>query len=183
MEVYARYSGEKVMLTALSLDEESVLKYYQWMNEEEILPWLGRQTQVTTLEWEREWAKQRAEQKDGEAYFSIYTKEDKVLIGTCRMKIAGKCNANLGICIGSKEHRDSGYGTEAMTLLAKFAFEEWGVHRCTLSLADNNPRALRCYTKVGFKEWGREHEVVFYGGKWHDCIHMEMLSSDWFGKE
>lgn len=183
MDVYARYSGERVMLTALSLDEESLKLYYKWMNEEEILPWLGRQTKVITMEEERQWAVERAKQKADEAYFSIYTREDKILIGTCRMKIAGKSNANLGIRIGNKDYRGKGYGTETMGLLTKFCFEEWGVHRCMLSLADDNQRAWKCYTKVGFKEWGREHEVVFYRGRWHDCVHMEMLASEWFSRD
>jgi RimJ/RimL family protein N-acetyltransferase len=48
-----------------------------------------------------------------------------------------------------------GYGTDAIRNLLHFAFETLGFRRVLLDVADNNPRARRCYERLGFSEIGR----------------------------
>lgn len=171
-----RYRGNKINLCALRADDEAVLEYTKWMNDEAILQWIGRQARFATFEAEKEWAEQRS--KEDKPNFNIVTREGK-LIGNCGISMRGR-TATLGICIGDVDSRNKGYGTETIALLVRFAFEEMNAHRVALALDGDNMRAHRCYEKAGFIECGREHEVSFWGGRYHDHIRMEILEDTYW---
>ena len=85
----------------------------------------------------------------------------------------------LGIYIGEADGRNKGYGTEAIKMLVKFAFTELNAHRVTLNVVADNVRAVKCYTKAGFTQNGVAHDEVYYNGKFHDLISMEILRDNW----
>ena len=64
-------------------------------------------------------------------------------------------DAYLAIGIGERDLWGKGYGTDAMREILRFAFEELNLHRVTLTVFEYNPRAIRTYEKVGFREEGR----------------------------
>ena len=169
-----RIKGENIDLCAVRQDEKAIEKYTEWMNDEEILLWIGRNDKNATFLSEKEWA----ENKKETLCYNITTKNG-TLIGNCDIGLRGR-NANFGICIGDKDERNKGYGTEAIKMLIKYSFEELNVHRCHLTLNGDNIRAHKCYLKAGFKDCGREHEVSFCRGKWCDVIHMEILEDEYF---
>ena len=41
-----------------------------------------------------------------------------------------------------------------------------------------NERALKCYQKSGFKEYGRRRQCKFINGKYYDCISMDILADE-----
>ncbi|RKW23062.1 N-acetyltransferase, partial [Candidatus Gracilibacteria bacterium] len=61
----------------------------------------------------------------------------------------------------------------------KYAFEILGLHIVYLNVVANNARATKAYEKVGFKEIGRRKEHWYFGGKYHDMIEMEIMSSEY----
>jgi aminoglycoside 6'-N-acetyltransferase len=73
-------------------------------------------------------------------------------------------------------------GPEAVTLLARYLFEERGHHRLTIDPAAANSRAIRCYGKVGFRPVGlmRQYERS-PGGGFHDGLLMDLLRSELTG--
>lgn len=171
MKNVIRLQGKSVNLCAFRTDDIAIESYMQWINDESILMWLGRNNQVMSWINETEWAKKPI---DANTYrFNIVTKED-VLIGNCDIIMRGS-NALLGICIGEPIGRDRGYGTEVIQMLIKFAFEELNAHRVKLTLNGDNHRAHRCYQKAGLVDCGIEHETQWYHNHWCDTIHMEML--------
>ena len=44
-----------------------------------------------------------------------------------------------------------------------------------------NERAINCYKKVGFKEYGRRRESYFLNGKYYDHIYMDILAREFDG--
>jgi RimJ/RimL family protein N-acetyltransferase len=88
-------------------------------------------------------------------------------------------SAWVGICNGPREDWSKGYGTDAMKVLLRFAFEELNLHRVNLSVFEYNPRAIRCYEKAGFQHEGRQREALHRAGKRWDMIYMGILQSDW----
>ena len=60
----------------------------------------------------------------------------------------------LGIIIRS-DRVGRGVGTDAVRTLARFGFEELGLERIVLDVAEDNFRAIRCYETVGFRLVGR----------------------------
>ena len=174
-----RIKGEKVNLCPIRSDEEAIKLYQKWMNDESILMWIGRNDKIATYLDEVDWVERRRDANS--IYFNIVDADTDELVGNCDLKIVGNSrNVTLGICIGEENARNKGYGTETIKLLIKFAFEELNAHRVMLQVNGDNIRAIKCYTKAGFNEVGREHETHWYNGHWCDTIIMEILEQDWY---
>ena len=70
-------------------------------------------------------------------------------------------SARLGLVI-KPEYINQGYGTEIIKGFMKYYFEIMGYRSLCLDAAEFNKRALRCYTKCGFKQCG-EFEREYAG--------------------
>ncbi len=77
------------------------------------------------------------------------------------------------------EYHGRGFGTDAVTALARHLFRDRGHHRITIDPAADNHVAIRSYTKVGFRPIGvlRRYERGS-DGAWHDGLLMELLDTD-----
>ena len=53
--------------------------------------------------------------------------------------------------IGEKDYCGRGYGTDAVLVLQRLAFDKVGLHRVHLHVFDFNERAISCYEKCGFR--------------------------------
>jgi RimJ/RimL family protein N-acetyltransferase len=83
------------------------------------------------------------------------------------------------IGIGSPENWGKGYGTEAMSLLAAYAFETVNLNRVNLNVFGYNERAFRSYLKCGFKEEGRVRQILLRNNQRWDMIYMGLLREEW----
>ncbi|HEY7045232.1 MAG TPA: GNAT family protein [Nocardioidaceae bacterium] len=86
--------------------------------------------------------------------------------------------ATLGIIVGT-EYWGQGLGTEALRLAVGYGFVEMGLHRIQLGVYGYNDRAIRAYSKVGFREEGRQREAVYHDRRWHDELLMGILEHEW----
>lgn len=176
-----RLHGNKVCLCAFRDDETALEKYMEWICDESIQTYLGRNYVVDSWANEREFLK-----KERNYFFNICVKEFPntnrlELIGSCDIKIhRGSRNAMLGIMIGNPSYRSKGLGTEVIALLVRYCFEELGIHNVALQVNSENVGAIKCYTRCGFKKCGREREVTWSKGRWSDCITMQILEGRYF---
>ena len=108
--------------------------------------------------------------------------EDGSLIGDCALcQISWEDRrAGLAICIGDKTRWGHGYGTDATRALVRFGFEEMNLNRIWLTVYADNPRAIRCYEKVGFVREGVKRQAVYHDGKFVDEVMMSMLREEYF---
>jgi RimJ/RimL family protein N-acetyltransferase len=113
--------------------------------------------------------------------FSIRTLEDDRFIGTVDLSgidwTAG--NAWVGIGIGERDYWGKGYGTDAMNLILRFAFEALNLKRVSLTVFGYNERAYRSYKKVGFHDEGRMRQWLLRAGERYDLIFMGILRNEW----
>ena len=72
-----------------------------------------------------------------------------------------------------------GLGPDAIRTVARYLLEERGHHRLTIDPSAANERAIRAYTRVGFKPVGvmRQYELG-RDGTWHDGLLMDMLAGE-----
>lgn len=178
MKYYKKLIGERIYLSPRSLEDAE--KYVEWLNDFKTTDYLGRSNQIVTIEGEKKYLESTMEE---EAVFGIIDiKEDK-LIGTLGLhKIDHfKRTATLGIFIGDKEYREKGYGTEAIRLILDYGFNYLNLNNIKLDLMEFNERALACYKKCGFKEYGRRRKCQFINGKYYDTIEMDILAEEFTG--
>jgi RimJ/RimL family protein N-acetyltransferase len=92
-------------------------------------------------------------------------------------------SAEVGIFIGDKSCWNQGYGTEAMKLMLRHAFEMLNLNRVYLRVYETNPRAIRAYQKAGYVVEGRDRQGEYRNGKYWDVIRMSVLRKEWKSAE
>jgi|GEM_PF-991047 len=111
-----------------------------------------------------------------DSYFFTITDGD-IKIGSVELMRDG----NIARFLIAEEFRGKGYGTEALHVLCRYAFDELKMAKVSLTVFDFNVSALRCYTKAGFMETRREIRdngwVAIYMEKtnWLDTIKSEII--------
>lgn len=113
--------------------------------------------------------------------FSIHTLAGDQIIGNIELSeidwVAG--NAWVGIGIGEREYWGKGYGSDAMNVLLRFAFNSLNLKRISLNVFEYNERAIKSYFKVGFKEEGRMRRWMQRSGQRYDLVFMGILREEW----
>ncbi len=87
--------------------------------------------------------------------------------------------AEIGVMIGEKDHWSRGFGTEAISLLLRYMFEELNLERIGLYCDETNLRAQRCYQKCGFRQEGVFRHHRFKNGAFVNDVIMSVLRADW----
>ena len=103
---------------------------------------------------------------------------DKTLMEEYEYPTTDKVVYGIDQFIGESEFWNRGIGTGFMKLVLKYLTDEKHADIVILDPHADNPRAIRCYEKVGFKEFGRQRQSRFVNGKYYDTIHMDILKSE-----
>ena len=170
------FQGELVGLGPIR--REYIPLYQRWMNDFETTRYLEIQPRPMTVEQESGWFDQAS---TGEAIiFTIYEVSTGQPIGNCDIQNLSLRNrrAEVGIVIGEPDARGKGYGTEAMCLLADYAFNVLNLHSLMLWTYEYNVAGQRCYAKVGFREVGRRRASRWFAGRYWDDVAMDLLASE-----
>ena len=88
-------------------------------------------------------------------------------------------SARLALGIYDRRFWSRGYGTEAIRLLLRYAFDDLGLHRVDLLVIEYNARAIRAYEKCGFVREGVVRESALVDGAWYGDIQMSILEHEY----
>jgi RimJ/RimL family protein N-acetyltransferase len=113
--------------------------------------------------------------------FAIHVKDEDEPVGVISLMNISDANesAELSIIVGHPDDRHQGYGTEAIALLLRYAFEELGLNRVGLSAFDFNEKAIAAYEKLGFAVEGRYRQAIKRNSRFYDAILMSIIKSEW----
>lgn len=175
MKYFKKLVGENIYLSPRNTEDYE--KFTEWLNDFETTDYTGRSSIVMTLEAEKKYLE---ENSFPEAAFLIVVKDNDTMIGTVALEKINHINrtATLGIFIGDKEYRNKGYGTEAINLILDYGFNYLNLNNIELAVMEFNERAIKCYNKCGFKEYGRRRKCKYINGKYYDSIYMDILASE-----
>jgi len=161
-----------------SVQESDLPSFVEWLGDHEMTRWLAEMGSPPTLEEEYEWYERR--RADPDSVMWAIESLDGGLAGTVELRLRPeRKRAEVGIAIQDKRQWNKGFGTEAMQLVAGYAFDDLGLNRLELTTDEANARAIRCYEKVGFVREGllRQHRIV--GGKADNTVIMGLLRDEW----
>lgn len=115
--------------------------------------------------------------------FGIRALADDKLIGFCILMRINHAHgdAYVGIGIGDAAYRGKGYGTDAMKLILRFAFQELNLHRVSLDALATNARAIRSYEKNGFVLEGQTRGTEFRNRVRDNIVSMGITRREWEG--
>lgn len=114
-------------------------------------------------------------------HFAIRTLADDRMIGFISLFGINHAHGDtwVGIGIGERAYWGQGYGTDAMKILLRFAFDELNLHRVSLMALLDNTRAVRSYEKCGFVREGIQQQSDRREGKRQDIVFMGCLRDEW----
>jgi RimJ/RimL family protein N-acetyltransferase len=114
-------------------------------------------------------------------WFMIRTLDDDRFVGDISLDGVNWSHGEsfIGIEIGGRDNWDRGYGTDAMRVALRYAFEELNLYRVSLNVFGYNPRAIRIYEKVGFQHEGVQRQVLNRAGRRWDISYMGILQAEW----
>jgi RimJ/RimL family protein N-acetyltransferase len=113
-------------------------------------------------------------------FFIIYEYASLRPIGWTNLRRIDAKNGTgeFGILIGEEDCRGKGYGTEVTRLMLDYGFTVANLHNIVLDTASHNERAIRAYTRAGFRIIGRRRQVLRWGNKRYDSVLMDCLSTE-----
>jgi RimJ/RimL family protein N-acetyltransferase len=172
--------GKRIRLRHVERDD--LPKFVQWLNNPEVIRGLALRFPLS-VEEEEGWFDGILKRPNEERPLCIEAKDEKGwrLIGNSGFFSVDWPNrsAEFGIFIGDTGYWDQGYGTETVQLLLEHGFSTLNLHRITLRVFADNPRAIRVYEKTGFVHEGRLRQAEYHDGKYHDVMLMGLLRTEW----
>ena len=114
-------------------------------------------------------------------YFTIRTREDDRFIGNALVERVDWANGNgfIRLGIGSPEDRRKGYGSQALSMLLRYAFGELNLYRVTAVVPAYNEGAIRLFQKFGFMEEVRRRKAIHRDGEFWDLVSFGLLNAEW----
>jgi RimJ/RimL family protein N-acetyltransferase len=108
--------------------------------------------------------------QQGRIFFTIETL-DSTAVGGVNLNSIDERNGTFSVGMQIyPDHRNKGYGTAAMRLILKYAFEERRLHKYYGSVIEDNVASSAMLTKLGCVREGVRREQIFMNGRYWDEI-------------
>ena len=163
---------EIVMCTERIKFKKLQLKYAKVMvdliNNPEIYNYIHREHVDFTLGDEVKWITEHI----NDCIYSMFL-DDEQFVGNCGFNEISDGVGTIGIFI-APEVQNQGLGFEVLTKLIDYGFNELHLEEINLDVFSHNERAIRCYRKLGFEEYKRDHDVCVRDGNKVDSIYMKI---------
>lgn len=173
--------GEKIYLRPLEREDAPLL--VPWVNAPEVRQGL-RIFRPLNLTNEEEFVQQIYQSQNDIVLGIALQGSDRLLGSTGLHGIDWKNrHAQFGILIGDPAEWGKGYGTEATTLMTRYAFDTLNLNRVWLHVYANNPRGMRAYEKAGFQREGVLRQEFYHEGRYWDIFVMGVLREEWKQKK
>jgi RimJ/RimL family protein N-acetyltransferase len=170
-------AGEHVILRAFEPQDGE--RCYRWMNDPNIVRTLKSRYPIA-FQNEIEWL-QRAMQPDGtERHFAIERKDDRAHIGNASIHDIDWVSrtASFGLFIGEPTAWNKGFGSDAISTLVRFAFDEMNLQKLRINVFDYNDRAKHVLDTHGFVQEGRLRREFYREGTYHDIVILSRFRDD-----
>jgi RimJ/RimL family protein N-acetyltransferase len=184
LEALPLLRGELTRLVAADA-EKDVAGLRAWSRDAEFLRLYGsnpaRPWTEAGVKKELESAQGQDQPNAGIFPFLIRALPGDPLIGLAELYIDSWAHreAWVAIGLGQRDYWGQGYGTDAMRLLLRYAFQELNLWRVSLGVFGYNERARRSYEKCGFVVEGAIRDRLQRDGRRWDMIIMGLLRAEW----
>lgn len=177
---YKKYESERIYLSPISIDDYQI--YTKWINDETLSRGLGNfKLNITELNG-KDWIEKVC--KNGEHHYSIIRKEDNKLLGTYGLEQKDIVSRRFHVAgfIGEIDEHGKGYGTEALKLITKFAFEILNAETLFSGIFSFNQASVKSAQKAGYSIAGKYRNAYFYNGVYYDEICVEITKEDYISQ-
>lgn len=171
--------GSRLVLRALR--EEDLALIFNWMNR---LPnrRFGRTSHPLSMEQIKKIVIKN--QPSHDVWFGVWHLKDETMIGTVCFGQIDHLNRNaiVGLEIGDDRYWRQGLGTEAVTLITKYGFEDLNLHRIEAQIFEGNEGSIKCFEKNGYTLESIQKEKLYLEGNFIGIHIFTKFDNDYFQK-
>lgn len=167
--------GETVALRTLEDDDIDFLQ--RTINDPRVRHRVAA-VEPKSQEDEKEWLESMGE--EGDAHFLVTVDGERVGVVSLNPPNETWGRVEIAYMI-DPPHWNNGYGTEAVTLACRYAFEERRLHKVYASAYATNEGSQRVLEKVGFEREGVFREEAFVQGEYVDLYRYGLLAEEFSG--
>jgi RimJ/RimL family protein N-acetyltransferase len=162
-------AGEHVILRAF--EREDAERCYRWMNDPSIVRTLKTRYPIA-FQNEMEWLERAMHPSSTDRHFAIERKDDRTHIGNASIHEIDWVSrtAAFGLFIGEPSAWNRGFGSDAVSTLVRFAFEEMNLQKLRINVFEYNDRAKHVLETHGFVQEGRLRREFYREGSYHDIL-------------
>ncbi len=177
---YKKYESENLYISPINVEDYKT--FTKWVNDETLARGIGNFKFNISELTEKEWL-EKACQKGSHNYV-IIDKKNNELIGSYGLEVKDQVSRrfHIGGFIGEKENRGKGYGTEALKLITKYAFEILNAESIYSGIFEFNEASLKAAVKAGYTVAGKFRKSYYYNGKFYDEHLVEIVREDYYEK-
>ncbi|MDY6972103.1 MAG: GNAT family protein [Thermodesulfobacteriota bacterium] len=174
-------TGEKVKL--VHLEREDLPRARAWVNDSFLQSRILRVLPVTEADQAR-WYEDIIH-NPSKIVFAIKTLNGEQHIGNTGLYHIDWIHrrAEFWILIGERDFWKQGIGTEIVSLMLRYAFQNINLNKIYLNVGVDNQAAIALYKKLSFVQEGLLKEHYFIEGKYVDVATMRILKRDFDDKE
>jgi RimJ/RimL family protein N-acetyltransferase len=177
------YEGRLIRLGPLDHEQDPPL-VARWTHDalmRSVLGGVARPLSSENVRRQLEKVEKQMEETKNLFHFTIRARDDNRLVGLARIFWIDFHNGTgvLNLGVGDASDRRRGYGSDALNLLLRFAFDELNLHRLSVWPSADNLPFIKMVEKAGFEEEACRREASFHDGSYWDVLHLGLLRSKW----
>ena len=177
------WEGEKVRLVPLERDKHFD-NCVRWLNDPDVTQWTATGDFPLTRLAEEDFFERMARPNEGpDIALAIETLEDE------HIGVPGIQGINYrhgvgttGTFIGRKPLWRRGYGSDAIAVRTRYAFEVLGLRLLLSEVMAENVGSLKALQKSGYREFGRIPARYWKRGAYRDAIQLLITREEWQAK-
>lgn len=155
--------------------------YCRWLADGEATRFLQRHEDPPTMREELQYIADQRRRPDT-VHWALDTREGVHIGSTSLMKLdRDQRHAEFGIFIGDPRYWGQRLGTEAGSLVLRYAFRQLKLHRVYLHVYAFNLRAIRSYQRLGYQLEGQLRGHLYRDRTYHDVFVMGILAHEYKG--
>lgn len=171
--------GDRVYLRRMCRGDANS-EYLSWLRDPEVTRYLEIRDMKYTLPLLRRYvSKTISDEKN--LFLAVILKKSRLHIGNIRLGPIDRQNSNaaIGVMIGAKQYWGKGYGTEAVGLVVRYAFDKLKLHRVYAGCLVSNVNSARLFEKLGFVREAIFRQHRYYEGRFVDVVQYGRLVSEY----
>lgn len=178
--IYPIY-GERIVLRPLtSRDTDALLAYRNRQDVCRYVPFEAMTGADITERLAGQWARTELTAEGQSLTLGAQVKETGKLAGDCTLFWHSREHAGAEVgYVFNPRLGGRGYATEAVALMLRLGFEEFGLHRIIARIDERNEPSVKLARRVGMRQEARLVENEFFKGEWSNELDFAILKDDW----
>ena len=174
MKIKEYIIGKNIYLRSLAIKDVNQ-NYLEWLQDREVNYFLETRHEKQSLKKIKNFVK-LCNNSDDVYLFGIFTKSD-LHIGNIKLGPikSNHCLGAISIFLGNKKFWGKRIGSDAIKLVANFAFKELELNKLTAGMYSNNINSIKAFEKIGFEKEGFRVKHYKLGSSFTDVYELGLL--------